>query len=600
MAFRSLLTLSGSLLVIGSGNVNHISDLSRINVSAATVQYNAAATLTPNATSKLIDGEFVGVAINNPGFKRGDMIAMYLASADFTMTAPLKWTYCEPYLPGYETTGKATAVFQVYNVRAPIMFVLFSGGEKAPVIIVQTPPLTFADYAAPLHPRVLPGGAPGSYAVAWTTSTAATSPALKWGTAAGAYTNTVPATTATLPVSSLCGPPATTSGFMDLGVTATAQLQGLGASHAGQTIHYALVDSSGRSSADFSFVVPPLPGSAPAAYPFYFAAFGDLGRGSFDDGITWSEYGQASRSTVLYLTGDVAGATPPSFVHHFGDISYACGFLQTWDEYLWMVGQFASSVPYLIGVGNHESDYPDSASWQYYGNATDSGGECSKPAATLFPLPAPASASSPWYVFVSGPVTLVVLSTEHDFSTGSAQLAWLKTTLAVVDRKATPFLIISMHRPMYIDSDFGVDVPTGDVNVMNLLQKYVEPITYAAQASVMLYGHNHRLERISAAYQNKTVLASTPQTIDGDLVNVFYKPTAPIHYVAGTAGASFSKNDCSASGLKCPEWSELTAYGHGYLRFTALNDSALVFEYLNTTSGNVIDRVLLVQDLTGW
>jgi hypothetical protein len=77
------------------------------------------------------------------------------------------------------------------------------------------------------------------------------------------------------------------------------QLQGLGASHAGQTIHYALVDSSGRSSADFSFVVPPLPGSAPAAYPFYFAAFGDLGRGSFDDGITWSEYGQASRSTVL-------------------------------------------------------------------------------------------------------------------------------------------------------------------------------------------------------------------------------------------------------------------------------------------------------------
>jgi hypothetical protein len=64
---------------------------------------------------------------------------------------------------------------------------------------------------------------------------------------------------------------------------------------------------------------------------------------------------------------------------------------------------------------------------------------------------------------------------------------------------------------MYIDSDFGVDVPTGDVNVMNLLQKYVEPITYAAQASVMLYGHNHRLERISAAYQNKTVLASTPR-----------------------------------------------------------------------------------------
>ncbi len=67
---------------------------------------------------------------------------------------------------------------------------------------------------------------------------------------------------------------------------------------------------------------------------------------------------QGTRNPPSYcaqaLVADVAGATPPSFVHHFGDLSYACGFLQTWDEYLWMVSQFSASVPYLVRL---ESTY---------------------------------------------------------------------------------------------------------------------------------------------------------------------------------------------------------------------------------------------------
>ena len=79
---------------------------------------------------------------------------------------------------------------------------------------------------------------------------------------------------------------------------------------------------------------------------------------------------------------------------------------------------------------------------------------------------------------------------------------------------------------------------------MNLLQKYVEPLTFAAQTTLMLYGHNHRYERISAAYQNKTVTASTPQQVDGELTHVFNRPQAPVHAVVGTAGANYSPNDC--------------------------------------------------------
>lgn len=61
---------------------------------------------------------------------------------------------------------------------------------------------------------------------------------------------------------------------------------------------------------------------------------------------------------------------------------------------------------------------------------------------------------------------------------------------------------------------------------------------------LFVLGHNHRYERISAAYQNKTVTASVPQQVDGELTHVFNKPRAPVHAVIGTAGANYSSNDC--------------------------------------------------------
>ena len=99
-------------------------------------------------------------------------------------------------------------------------------------------------------------------------------------------------------------------------------------------------------------------------------------------------------------------------------------------------------------MGNHESLYPNSASWSFYAGASDSGGECTVITNALFPLPPPATAASPYYSYAAGPITLVVISTEHDFTTGSAQHTWLAATLAAVNRTVTPFLVVSMHRPM--------------------------------------------------------------------------------------------------------------------------------------------------------
>ena len=47
------------------------------------------------------------------------------------------------------------------------------------------------------------------------------------------------------------------------------------------------------------------------------------------------------------------------------------------------------------------------------------------------------------YSVAVGPISFVVMSTEHDFSTGSAQLRALDTMLANVDRKLTPWVVFT-------------------------------------------------------------------------------------------------------------------------------------------------------------
>ena len=59
-----------------------------------------------------------------------------------------------------------------------------------------------------------------------------------------------------------------------------------------------------------------------------------------------------------------------------------------------MLSPVSGSVLYLSTVGNHETDWPNSAS--YY-TGTDSGGECGVATTRLLPMPEPATTDEPWY-----------------------------------------------------------------------------------------------------------------------------------------------------------------------------------------------------------
>ena len=104
-----------------------------------------------------------------------------------------------------------------------------------------------------------------------------------------------------------------------------------------------------------------------------------------------------------------------------GDISYANGYLPVWDHFLEQSAPFTSGALFFTNLGNHESDSPNSASY-YHG--TDSGGECGVIAMSLYPEPYPATVNAPWWSYDVGLVHLMGMSTEHDYTKGSAQWNW--------------------------------------------------------------------------------------------------------------------------------------------------------------------------------
>jgi hypothetical protein len=296
------------------------------------------------------------------------------------------------------------------------------------------------------------------------------------------------------------------------------------------------------------------------------------------------------------------------------------GWLQVWDEFVGLVSSYARGVVSVMTVGNHEAVAPGSSSWSLFGAANDSGGEAGVVAAALFPPPAPATAAAPWFAFASGPFFIACMSSEHDWTAGSAQHAWLAATLAGVDRRATPWLLLSLHRQIYTDT-----ILADTLNYTALFSTHVEPLTQRYQVAAVLAGHAHKWERLSATVGGRVALASAPRPGPraGETTHVFDRPRAPVHFIAGMGGADRVVNDCrrfrqAPYFMNCtvPAFSEEEGYDNGYLRVAALNDTAMLLEYVasdvgpNITTaaaaepagglgtGRILQTIVIVQNLT--
>lgn len=562
-------------------------------------------------TSIASDGDIILVNVSNLSsfspLPETDFVGLYTVGSSL-LSVPIKIAYCVPTIPFYNVTGYGSLRIQVWNVRTPLEFRYLTNGTLYPIWLTSVN-LSFSDYGALLHPRILPGidmatmieetTTNQSFTIAWTSNVSDSSSRVQYGTQAGGpYPYTANATGKTITRTDLFAPPATTVGFFDLGVTLSASITILPQYFAPGTvrrIYYRAFDDAHPSGSEWegSFLVPAVKGDS-SVYPYSFVAFGDLGIGSNDDALTAHAYGTAARLLIPYLVDEIANGV--TFIHLFGDLSYAVGYLQVWDEYLGQITPYASSVVNIIGVGNHEVLAPNSSAWSLYGTtANDSGGEGNVVTSVLFPFPSPANVSAPYYLFASGPVSLIVLSSEHDFTLGSAQWKWLSHALATINRTLTPWIIVTLHRQPYMDT-----ILPDTFNFTGKFAAYVEPLLLQYRVNLVLMGHAHKWERLSSIYQNMVITPSVATMIDGELVHVYHQPQAPVYNLAGTSGADFIMNDCRRYRLppynmNCtvPLWSEDEGYDHGYLRLTVLNSTALRFKYLGTANGtNVGDGVI--------
>ena len=317
-----------------------------------------------------------------------------------------------------------------------------------------------------------------------------------------------------------------------------------------------------------------------------------------------AEYGRPAVNTTVLLrqlsglegtttaASSAIGGRTISAAWIIGDHSYANGILAVWESYLDMTAAFATRVPMISLLGNHELNSIGDPSLTFI-SGNDGGGEGGMLTQVLAPMPRPASTTRAWYSLNIGLVHLIGLSTEQPFWPGTPQYGFLQDDLARVNRSLTPWVVLAAHRPMYISSTDGPRPGrlASDQNISALMQQHLEPLIWAGQVNLALYGHNHAVQRLSAAYGNRLVQASLPATMDGQPARLQYDPQATVHYVVGNGGAGFTRNFQTPS----PPWCEMVEYQFGLGVLTAHNASHLQWRVLENTQARVIDNLWIVR-----
>jgi hypothetical protein len=149
-----------------------------------------------------------------------DWIAAYApSSVHINATVPVKYGYCHTD-SNYLSTGYGSMKFQFTNLRSDIAFYIFSNGTAHPILRnISTQLVDFHNRNEPLRPRVVTTGDPDIFNLLWS-SYSSTKPKLKWGTQSGVYDNVIEADTSSITQDEMCGAPANSTGWRDLGMSA--------------------------------------------------------------------------------------------------------------------------------------------------------------------------------------------------------------------------------------------------------------------------------------------------------------------------------------------------------------------------------------------
>eukprot|EP01089_Gocevia_fonbrunei_P018942 TRINITY_DN6537_c0_g1_i1.p1 TRINITY_DN6537_c0_g1~~TRINITY_DN6537_c0_g1_i1.p1 ORF type:complete len:473 (-),score=84.80 TRINITY_DN6537_c0_g1_i1:2-1420(-) len=218
------------------------------------------------------------------------------------------------------------------------------------------------------------------------------------------------------------------------------------------------------------------------------------------------------------------------FILHVGDISYADGFQQKWDQFFRKVQPITGYLPYMTVPGNHEIAY-DFESWK-----------------TRFATPF-------FYSFDYNEVHFVGLMTEGELDipeVSEEQVQWLIKDLE--NRKSTTkWTIVYGHRPFYCSND------NQDCGAFSSYLRYMlEDVFYKYKVDLVMVGHKHDYERTLPVYQNRVVSDN------------YVNPAAPVYVVNGCAG---NREGLEHKWVANPDpWSVVrkSEFGYGPVSYTHL------------------------------
>ncbi|XP_023634192.1 probable inactive purple acid phosphatase 24 isoform X2 [Capsella rubella] len=490
----------------------------------------------------------------------------------YICSSPIKYIYCNTH-PEYMKSGNVTFKLQIINQRADISFALFTNGVQTPHLIGVSNPVAFVNPKAPVYPRLALTKNWDEMTVTWTSGYNINEavPFIEWS-AKGLPSRRSPAGTVTFNRNSMCGNPARSVGWRDPGFFHTSFLKELWPNREyTYRLGHDLVNGTTIWSKNYTFVSSPYPGQDSLQRVII---FGDMGKGERDGSNEYNDYQPGSLNTTDQVIKDLKNI---DIVFHIGDLTYSNGYISQWDQFTAQVEPIASTVPYMVGSGNHERDWPDTGSF-YAG--TDSGGECGVPAETMFYFPAENRAKF-WYRADYGMFRFCIADTEHDWREGTEQYQFIERCLASVDRKTQPWLIFMAHRVLgYSTNDWygkegTFEEPMGRESLQKLWQKY--------KVDLAFYGHVHNYERTCPIYESQCV------NNDKDHYSGTFKGT--IHVVVGGAGSHLSPFSSLV-----PKWSLVRDYDFGFVKLTAFDHSSLLFEYKKSSTGQVYDSFNISRD----
>eukprot|EP00980_Cylindrotheca_fusiformis_P030571 scaffold25049_cov127-Cylindrotheca_fusiformis.AAC.3 len=298
-----------------------------------------------------------------------------------------------------------------------------------------------------------------------------------------------------------------------------------------------------ESSRVRSFTTAPDSSDAPVT----FAIVGDLGQFGHSEETLENMRKHRDGIDAVVLVGDVA----------YTDLDH-----RRWDTFFDFLDDFSifDEVPLQIATGNHDIEKQENGTDIFQAYETRFRMPQVRPAQLSSfefpgylnmdtpPYPLPYDWGNAYYSFNYGPAKHIIVSAYSSMEPDSAQYEWLVKELKSVDRKITPWVLLSIHTPLY--NTFHKH--KHDAQIL-AAQQHLEPLIVQHHVNVVFTGHIHAYQR------TKNVAMGKPDR------------KGPMHVTVGAGGRQCNAEYENESQEEWIEHRDSSFFGYG--RFSIFNST---------------------------